>query len=289
MTRRAYFVDGRVQGVGFRPYIYKVATQLSLCGFVKNTMQGVVMEIEGDEKKLAEFEQMLQKQHLPSLAEIENITKKDLKPLYSEQFEIIQSTTISSAKKAIVLPDMAICNDCISEINSFTSNRFYNYFATTCTNCGPRYSIVQTVPYDRENTSMAKFKMCRECEREYTDPTDRRYHAQPISCPNCGPKLTTEIKTTAQKIQQGDIVTIKGIGGFHIVCDATNDKSVKKLREYKNRPTKPFALMCKNLEELQTIAEISKEEKTALMSKEAPIVILKKNRKRTSPNLLHQT
>jgi len=276
MTRRGYFIEGCVQGVGFRPHIYKVATKLALSGFVKNTSMGVVLEIEGDDVRLAEFESMLEKQNLPHLANIEKIIKEELKPLYSEQFEIIQSTVTDVIKNAIVLPDMAICNDCISEINSFTNKRYYNYFATTCTNCGPRYSILQTVPYDRENTSMAKFQMCPSCQDEYTNPHDRRYHAQPISCHNCGPTLNEDIKTFAKKINFGGIVAIKGIGGFHIVCDATNDEVVQKLREYKNRPTKPFAVMYKDINQLETFVEISKDEIDILTSKESPIVILKK-------------
>ena len=276
MTRRGYFIEGCVQGVGFRPHIYKVATKLALSGFVKNTSMGVVLEVEGDDVRLAEFESMLEKQNLPHLASIEKIIKEELKPLYSEQFEIIQSTATDVIKNAIVLPDMAICNDCISEINSFTNKRYYNYFATTCTNCGPRYSILQTVPYDRENTSMAKFQMCPSCQDEYTNPHDRRYHAQPISCHNCGPTLNEDIKTFAKKINFGEIVAIKGIGGFHIVCDATNDEVVQKLREYKNRPTKPFAVMYKDINQLETFVEISKDEIDILTSKESPIVILKK-------------
>ena len=276
MIRKSYFVDGLVQGVGFRPYIYKVAIKLDLKGFVKNTQNGAYIELEGDKKALMKFEKRLTSKSLPKLASIKKIKTAELKPLYSEQFEIIQSTNNSIAKSAIVLPDMAICKDCISEIFSPSHERYHNYFATTCTNCGPRYSILQTVPYDRENTSMAKFKMCSSCQKEYTNPHDRRYHAQPISCHNCGPKLNHSIKKTAKKIKKGKIVAIKGIGGFHIVCDATNDKVIQKLREYKNRPTKPFAVMLKNIKYTKKLAKVSKKEKKLLNSKEAPIVILNK-------------
>ena len=276
MIRKSYFVDGLVQGVGFRPYIYKVAIKLDLKGFVKNTQNGAYIELEGDKKALMKFEKRLTSKSLPKLASIKKIKTAELKPLYSEQFEIIQSTNNSIAKSAIVLPDMAICKDCISEIFSPSHERYHNYFATTCTNCGPRYSILQTVPYDRENTSMAKFKMCSSCQKEYTNPHDRRYHAQPISCHNCGPKLNHSIKKTAKKIKKGKIVAIKGIGGFHIVCDATNDKVIQKLREYKNRPTKPFAVMLKNIKYTKKLAKVSKKEKNLLNSKEAPIVILNK-------------
>ena len=277
MIRKGYSVDGLVQGVGFRPYIYGVATDLELVGFVKNTSSGVYIEIQGDAQKIRKFENMLEAKELPSLASIKSLKQKELKPLYSEQFEIIQSTTLNTRKDALILPDVAICSDCISEIYSFTNKRYYNYFATTCTNCGPRYSIIQTVPYDRENTSMSKFKMCPSCKEEYENPKDRRYHAQPISCPNCGPKLSGTIEETAQQISEGKIVAIKGIGGFHIVCDGTNDEVILKLREYKNRPTKPFAIMCKDIQQLKSLAEVTKKEEEVLTSKEAPIVILKKH------------
>ena len=277
MIRKSYSIDGLVQGVGFRPFIYGVAKRLNLFGFVKNSADGVYLEIEGEDERVKRFEELLNSDELPTLCEIKNITIKEKKPLYSEQFEIIQSTKKDIAKNAIVLPDMAVCEDCISQTFSLTSKRYYHYFATTCTNCGPRYSILQTVPYDRENTSMSEFKMCPSCQEEYDNPLDRRYHAQPTSCHTCGPKLNTTIEQTAQKIKDAKIVAIKGIGGFHLVCDALNDEVVKKLREYKNRPTKPFALMCKDLKELKNIAEISKKEKELLTSKESPIVILKKH------------
>jgi len=279
MIRKCYFIEGLVQGVGFRPYIYKTATQLSLGGFVKNDANGVYIEIEGAKKQIKKFQKKLKQKNLPKLAYIKSIKTKKSKPLYKEQFEIIQSTKINAKKIANVLPDIAICKDCISDIISLSHKRYYNYFATTCTNCGPRYSILQTVPYDRENTSMAKFKMCQECKKEYTNPMDRRYHAQPISCHNCGPKLNHSIKKAAKKIKKGKIVAIKGIGGFHIVCDATNDKTLQQLREYKNRPNKPFALMVKNIKWAKRVAEISKKEKKLLKSKEAPIVILKKQKR----------
>ncbi|MEJ2373770.1 MAG: Sua5/YciO/YrdC/YwlC family protein, partial [Sulfurimonas sp.] len=143
----------------------------------------------------------------------------------------------------LVMFDIATCKECLDDLKN--KPKYKNYFATNCTNCGPRYSIIKTVPYDRGNTSMSVFAMCESCQEEYNDPTSRRYHAQPISCNSCGPKLDGDIETFAKYIEEGKIVAIKGMGGFHIVCDASNDEVVQKLREYKNRPAKPFALMCK--------------------------------------------
>ncbi|NPA59873.1 MAG: carbamoyltransferase HypF [Epsilonproteobacteria bacterium] len=275
MTRKIYSIYGLVQGVGFRPHIYRVATRLKLKGFVKNTQDGVKIDIQGDIEDIKRFENELDAQNLPELASIQKITTKELEPLYREQFEIIQSTMINASKQAMVLPDVAVCEKCIED-TSFPSSRYYNYFATTCTNCGPRYSIIQTVPYDRVNTSMQKFKMCSSCEDEYSNPLSRRYHAQPISCYDCGPKLNITIENIAKKIQDAKIVAIKGIGGFHIVCDATNLEVIKKLRVYKNRPTKPFAIMCKDMKEIKRFAKVSKKEQEILTSKETPIVVLKK-------------
>ncbi len=279
MIRKSYSIDGLVQGVGFRPYIYRVAKKLKLGGFVKNTSFGVYIEVEGDKSSVDDFEKFFSSLHLPPLASIDKIVKKELQPLYKEQFEIIQSTTTDVAKHAMVLPDIAVCKDCICETFSLHNRRYYNYIATTCTNCGPRYSIIQTVPYDRENTSMKKFKMCSSCQDEYNNPQNRRYHAQPISCNDCGVTLNITIKEIVKQIDVGKIVAIKGIGGFHIVCDAYNDESIKKLRGFKNRVSKPFAIMCRDLEQLKTLAYVSKSEEDLLTSKEAPIVILKKSKK----------
>ncbi len=268
-------ITGRVQGVGFRPFIYNLAIKFNLKGYVKNNEVGVYIFVEGEDSFLNSFIDEIDKQP-PPLAEIIGITINDVIPLYKGQFEIVQNAIeTSTSKMAIISPDFAICDKC--KIDIVTKHHwFYNYFATTCTDCGPRYSIVQTVPYDRENTSMSKFKMCSYCQEEYENPLNRRYHAQPISCHNCGPQLNSSIQDIAQRIKEGYIVAIKGIGGFHIVCDATNGDTLKQLRKYKNRPTKPFAIMFKNLEELKISANISKNEEKILISKEAPIVILKK-------------
>lgn len=287
MRRVSYGIKGQVQGVGFRPFVYKTALKYDLVGFVKNSESGVEIEIEGLDLSIEAFEVSL-KMDLPPLARVDAISKKEIDLIEEKSFKIIQSTESPNSKSAQVACDIATCKDCLKDIK--TKGRFYNYFATNCTNCGPRYSIVKSVPYDRKKTSMDLFEMCSECQKSYEDPHDRRYHAQPISCNNCGPKLslydkkikieTQEIyRSLASFIDDGQIVAIKGIGGFHIVCDASSDEVVKRLRAYKNRPTKPFALMCRDLEQVKSLACVSQKEEELLSSKEAPIVILKKSTK----------
>ena len=287
MKRVSYGIEGQVQGVGFRPFVYNIAQEFALVGFVKNNESGVVIEVEGTQQNLDLFEISLSTK-LPPLARIDTITSKIIKPIQEKSFEIIQSSqSVQSPKTALVSSDIATCKECLADIKK--EGRFYNYFATNCTNCGPRYSIVKSVPYDRKNTSMDVFTMCSECKEAYENPHDRRYHAQPISCNNCGPKLSlwnakdkTQMdaenifETLGALIQDAKIIAIKGLGGFHIVCDATNDAVVQKLRVFKNRPAKPFALMCKNREQIESFASVNAKEKELLSSKEAPIVILKK-------------
>jgi len=278
VKRFRFEIFGQVQGVGFRPFVYKIANELNLNGFVKNSENGVDLELEGEILQIEEFMNILNSDRLPPLAHIDRIEQVEIETLYREQFEIIHSSSSvnNGSKVALVIPDTAICKECILDVDSPYKIKYYDYFATTCTNCGPRYSIIQTVPYDRENTSMSKFKMCDSCEDEYTDPLNRRYHAQPISCNDCGPTLTDTIENTANHIKNGKIVAIKGLGGFHIICDATNSETIEKLREFKNRPTKPLAIMCKNLEQVKLLASALAKEQELLESKEAPIVILKK-------------
>jgi len=285
--RYKYTIRGQVQGVGFRPFVYKLANKFNLIGYVKNNNIGVVLEVEGDKQNLESFEYSL-KNNLPPLAKIDSINKIELKPLYKGQFEIIQSELETSTLKIASVPqDVAICHKCKLDIKNQSS--YKNYFATNCTNCGPRYSIIQTVPYDRVNTSMKDFILCKKCLKYYEDPLNRRYHAQPTCCLNCGPILKFKIdngkweikndiyKDIAKFIKDGKIGAIKGLGGFHIVCDSTNDEVIKKLRNYKNRPTKPFAIMCKDIKMIKTFAKISKIEQEVLLSKEAPIVIIQTN------------
>jgi len=287
LKRVSYSIKGQVQGVGFRPFVYKAAFELDLVGFVKNSEAGVEIQAQGTELKIDIFEKYISL-NLPPLARIDAISKKEIPPLEETSFKILQSSqNLSNSKIALVSSDIATCKDCLSDIK--TQGRFYNYFATNCTNCGPRYSIVKSVPYDRKNSSMEMFEMCSECQDSYENPLDRRYHAQPISCNNCGPKLSlwclsdnTQMQTqniyksVASMIKDAKIVAIKGIGGFHIVCDASCNEIIEKLRAYKNRPTKPFALMCKDIEQVKSLALVDEKEEELLTSKEAPIVILKK-------------
>ena len=284
MMRYKYLINGQVQGVGFRPFVYKLAYELGLYGFVKNSIEGVAIELEGEDSKISEFEKLLHTE-LPPLAGIDTIIKTKIELKHEKSFEILKSSEdLKSFKTALVSPDIAICKDCLADIEN--EKKYKDYFATNCTNCGPRYSIIKTVPYDRVNTSMKKFIMCESCQEEYENPLNRRYHAQPVSCHNCGPSLSHELKDVAEDIKNGKIVCIKGLGGFHIVCDATKGEVIARLRELKNRPTKPFAIMCKDLEQVQSLAEIGEDERELLESREAPIVILKKSATSTISDLI---
>jgi len=285
-------VKGIVQGVGFRPYVYNLALKNKLLGWVNNDDQGVNIALEGDSLNLETFLDTL-KNYPPPLAKIDSIRSEEKKLQNFQSFEIIESKTTSN-KSTIISPDMAICDDCIDDINN-PKNFRYEYALTNCTNCGPRYSIINTVPYDRINTSMAKFKMCSKCEDEYKNPLNRRYHAQPVSCEVCGPKIALynnkneqlskdvqSIIDIAQKIKEGKIVAIKGLGGFHLVCNALDDNAVYELRTRKNRPTKPFAVMFKNLEQIKNHTLLTKKEEEIISSKEKPITLVKtKNQNKT--------
>ncbi len=282
--RTRYIIDGIVQGVGFRPTVYKIANSLNLKGFVLNSGEGVIIEIEGDNS--SKFLDEL-KRNLSPLARIDCIKKERLPLKNFKTFEIYYSK--SSNKTTSISPDIAVCEECLKEIFD-VKNRRYLYPFINCTNCGPRYTIIKDIPYDRKNTSMAKFKMCKECEKEYNNPLDRRFHAEPISCYDCGPKLRVidnegkvlnvenEIKFIADKIKEGKIVAVKGLGGFHLVCNATDVEVVKKLRERKRRPFKPFAMMFKDIEKIKEFCDVNKRDIELITSKEKPIVLVKKRK-----------
>ena len=283
--RYRYKIEGIVQGVGFRPFIYQIAHNNSLAGYVLNNSLGVEIEIEGELKNLENFDKTLHTK-LPPLARVDFVNKEELELLGLKGFEIRQSRHEES-KQTLISPDMSICDDCLKELKDKNNFR-YNYFFINCTNCGPRYSIIKTVPYDRKNTSMNPFIMCQKCKSEYTNPMDRRYHAQPISCKDCGPRLSLKnmdgellaknqnaIDKLANLIKEGHIVAMKGMGGFHLICDATNDKSIKLLRERKNRPTKPFAVMFEDIEGIECSTELKQDEKKAIISQQRPIVLVK--------------
>lgn len=283
-------LGGVVQGVGFRPFVYQLAHRYALKGFVLNDSEGVEVEIEGSSDSIDYFMKSLH-QELPALARIDSIESRDGKLVGHTEFKIIESQN-NTEKMALISPDIALCEKCLSEMND-PSNRRYQYPFINCTDCGPRYSVIETVPYDRPNTSMRFFKMCKACKEEYLNPLDRRFHAQPISCFSCGPTLTlldtkqnvlsknTEaVKMAVNAIQEGKIIALKGLGGFHLVCDANNAQAVSLLRKRKNRRAKPFAVMFSDMQSLKESAELSSEEELLVRSKEKPIVIASK-RERT--------
>ncbi|MGC8747003.1 MAG: carbamoyltransferase HypF [Candidatus Saccharicenans sp.] len=278
-------VKGTVQGVGFRPFIYRLAKRLSLNGYVKNVGQGVEIFIESRQPALNKFLRAL-KEEAPPLARIESLVFEKAKPLGKNEFIIERSNQEKSF--VFISPDIATCPECLKEIQT-PGERRYQYPFTNCTNCGPRYTIVEELPYDRAKTTMKEFKMCPDCQREYQDPADRRYHAQPIACPTCGPQIIImEAKTrkavsnsldyAAQLIREGKILAVKGLGGFHLIADALSPTAIQRLRKIKQRKTKPLALMADNLKTIEKYALISPEEKAWLMSPQCPIVLLKKKK-----------
>jgi len=262
---------GAVQGVGFRPFVYRLATEMSLTGWVLNSSAGLVVEVEGATEQLNLFEQRLE-QERPK-ASVVNV--REFAWLASEgstRFEILASDHDTS-KTVNVLPDLATCPDCREELFD-PANRRFGYPFTNCTNCGPRYTIVVDIPYDRPNTTMRDFVLCPRCREEYESPADRRFHAQPNACPVCGPKLDGTIEDAVEALRLGEIVALKGIGGFQLLVDARNAEAVARLRQRKHREEKPFALMMPSLEAARTYCEISSAELELLESQAAPIVLL---------------
>jgi len=284
--RLKLFITGLVQGVGFRPFVYRIANRLKLKGYVLNSESGVVIEVEGEKDRLEEFLRLLQTE-LPPAARIFSIDKKFLEDVGYEKFEIRKSKREGEVRVS-VLPDLSTCKECLEELFD-PKNRRYRYPFINCTNCGPRFTIILSLPYDRENTTMKSFKMCPECYGEYTDPTNRRFHAQPNACPVCGPQVELlgengrkvaegeeALREVVKLLSEGKILAVKGLGGFHIICDATNDEAVRELRRRKHREEKPFAVMFKDLEQLKSYAKVSKLEEIALTGVESPIVILER-------------
>jgi hydrogenase maturation protein HypF len=263
---------GAVQGVGFRPFIYRLATEMSLTGWVLNSSAGVVVEVEGAPDELRRFEQRVEAER--PKASVVTVRESDWIPAQgSTKFEIHHSDTDSS-KSVNVLPDLATCADCRAELFD-TSNRRFQYPFTNCTNCGPRYTIVVDIPYDRPNTTMREFVLCPACREEYENPANRRFHAEPNACPVCGPKLDGTIAETALALLQGKIVALKGIGGFQLLVDARQPAAVARLRERKHREEKPFALMMPSFEMVREYCEIKPPELELLESQAAPIVLLR--------------
>lgn len=272
-----------VQGVGFRPFIYRIATMHKLTGWVENRNDGVQIKVEGEPVRLEQFLTAL-KNRAPLASNITSLSVEEEQPEYSSVFEIFESTDVSEEITEIS-PDIAVCENCLRDMKN-QSHRI-NYPFINCTNCGPRFTIINDLPYDREKTTMAVFPMCELCKDEYSDILDRRFHAQPVACNNCGPHyeliyqgkriegINTITTLVAERIFRGEIVTIKGLGGFFMACNATDTQAVDRLREAKNRDGKPFAVMFSGLEELKKYAEVDSTEQKELLSWRRPIVILK--------------
>jgi len=271
LVRRRLRVTGIVQGVGFRPFVHGAARRLGLAGHVLNTASGVVIEVEGDPDAVAGLERVL-REELPPLAHIDSIEATDLEPLDGRGFVILESHDEEGAF-SLVPPDASTCGDCLREVDDPQDRRF-GYPFTNCTNCGPRYTIIRDVPYDRPRTTMDAFVMCAACQAEYDEPSDRRFHAQPNACPVCGPSLSANLEETRAAIGRGEIVALKGLGGFQLVCDAKRPEAVARLRERKRRSEKPFAVMVADVAAAEAMCVVSEEDRLALTSPQRPIVLL---------------
>ncbi|MDQ3785084.1 MAG: carbamoyltransferase HypF [Actinomycetota bacterium] len=280
--RQRLRIGGTVQGVGFRPFVYALASRLGLGGFVLNDSRGVVIEVEGKHSDVVAFTRALLDEP-PPLARLEGVEKLDVPPLGSDHFDI-RASEVDGAVLAAITPDVATCAACLEEIRDSSARR-YGYAFTNCTNCGPRFTITTGVPYDRGRTTMSTFSLCPECRLEYTDPGDRRFHAQPIACPRCGPRLRLvdkdgaplegdPIAASAAALRKGGILAIKGLGGYHLACDATDASAVEELRRRKGREAKPFAVMAPDLEWASRLAHTGPGETAVLASHRRPIVIV---------------
>lgn len=272
-------IKGIVQGVGFRPHVYRLATHLALKGWIMNSASGVFIEVEGPSAGIDEFIRLLLEAP-PPLALIRSCQVEEIEPRHFHEFTILESDS-QQTREVMVSPDIAICADCQREVLN-PRDRRYRYPFINCTNCGPRFTIIQDVPYDRVNTTMARFSMCRECEAEYRDPLNRRFHAQPNACPLCGPQtmLTDANGDPCQDsiidvLKAGAIVAVKGLGAFHLAADATNREAVSLLRRRKKRDAKPFAVMARDLEAVKKYCQVTPREEQWLTSRQAPIVVIK--------------
>ena len=282
-TRRAFRVSGIVQGVGFRPFVYRLAVRYGLAGCVWNDSAGVGIEAEGTAAALDAFAEAVCTE-APLAASVAAVTFEEISPTGEQGFQILPSPA-GTVARTLVSPDLAVCADCRREILS-AENRRCGYAFTNCTNCGPRYSIIRGVPYDRPLTSMAPFQMCPACQREYDDPADRRFHAQPNACAVCGPSYRLLVDGTVEErdplarareiVAAGGIVAVKSIGGYHLACDARSDAAVRRLRGRKHREAKALAVMAGSMELVRSLCVVSEEEERWLMSPAAPIVLLRR-------------
>jgi hydrogenase maturation protein HypF len=271
-TRLRILLTGAVQGTGFRPCVYRLARELKLTGSVRNTTGGLHIEVEGERESLQVFRDRLERERPPASV-ILSAEESWLEPTGAADFEILESEQ-SGSIEAAVLPDLATCPDCLAELRDPRERRF-GYPFTNCTRCGPRFTIVLDLPYDRPRTVMDGFELCAACRREYEDPGDRRFHAQPIACPDCGPRLSVSIRQAAEALRKGAIVALKGIGGYQLLCDACSEPAVARLREKKAREWKPLAVMMPSFQALIRYASASAEERRLLESPAAPIVLLR--------------
>ena len=291
-SRLRIVVRGAVQGVGFRPFVYRLATNLGLSGWVLNSSEGVFIEAEAEKQLLGQFLLRLEKEK-PPRSFIQSLEFSYLDPVGYTSF-VIRESEKNGLKSALVLPDIATCPDCLSEIFD-PQDRRYRYPFTNCTNCGPRFSIIESLPYDRPNTSMKKFIMCPDCRQEYEDPLNRRFHAQPNACPVCGPHLELwngqgdivfseddALAECAAVIRRGGVIALKGIGGFQLMVDARNETAVKRLRARKHREEKPFALLYPSLRHVREDCRVSELEERILLSPESPIVLLERTDARST-------
>lgn len=287
-------ITGLVQGVGFRPFVFRLAEESGLKGYVLNDTSGVLIEVEGDKDRLDRFLHRIVKEK-PGLSKIYSLQHAYLEDAGFNSFEIRESEQ-KGDKRASILPDIAVCDECVSDITT-PKNRRFIYPFTNCTNCGPRFTIINSLPYDRRNTSMRDFQMCPECEREFNLVSDRRFHAQPNACPVCGPwiglydsggNLICEREDALEKVvnlvRKGNIIAVKGVGGYHLVCDATNEEAVVRLRERKHREEKPMAVMFPDMKSIKAEVHLNSYEERAIDSIEKPVVIVRKKETSTIAN-----
>lgn len=284
--RLRILVSGVVQGVGFRPFVYRLAKEAGLSGFIRNTPSGVCIEVQGEDPESLRCFRAALRENAPPLARISSVESADIPPVENRDFSIAASESDGTIQ-TMVSPDFSICDDCRRELLDRTDRR-YGYPFINCTNCGPRYTIIERIPYDRPGTSMKHFQMCGDCQAEYDEPMNRRFHAQPNACPVCGPSLSffdhsgkkadcrEPLEHALGMIRQGMIIAVKGIGGYHLAVNACDEHAVSRLRERKKRDEKPFALMARDMLSVERYCHVHENERHALLSPEAPIVLLKK-------------
>ncbi|SOB59906.1 Carbamoyltransferase HypF [Pseudodesulfovibrio profundus] len=285
--RHRFIITGQVQGVGFRPFVYRVALENRITGSVNNSSEGVIIEAQGSVEQVEQFGNDLAEQ-IPPLARIVTFDMESIPVVEGEEGFIILKSTGGQGHSVLISADVATCPDCMADMND-PANRRHRYPFTNCTNCGPRYTITRSIPYDRPHTSMACFPLCKECQAEYDDPLDRRFHAQPNACPRCGPKVwltdnaqvmiaqgDESVRRLACELAEGKIAAVKGLGGFHLVCDARSDRAVSALRQRKHRPDKPLAVMVPDLDIARELAHIGPHEEEWLTGMQRPIVLAAK-------------